>query len=912
MVPGPDSFDAAALDPLQALVAECLELWEEVGASALEQLCALHPGQASALRLRIDALRGLGLLDGAADAALPERIGSYRVVRLLGRGGMGVVFEAEQESPSRRVAVKVLRMGLESPALRARFAHEALLLARLQHPGIAQIYEAGSATVGGEELPFFAMELVRGVPVTQFAHENRLGLRARLELLACIADAVQHAHQKGVIHRDLKPSNVLIDGAGRPKLLDFGVARATGAELHVTRHTRLGQIVGTLAYMSPEQASGDPDDVDTRSDVYSLGVIAHELLAGELPYSVDGLRLADAVRVITDRPPIRLGVCDRALRGDVETVVLTALAKEKDRRYASAAGFAADLRRSLDDEPIAARAPTAWYTLRKFARRNRALVIGAIGIVLALGLGLAGTLRGMLAARRAQAAAERRWQQAQAAFEFQRQMLASAQPFAEGRDARVVDVIDRASRELDGAYPGQPEVEAALRVSIGETYHMLGLVDQAEVQLARGLTLLRDALGDAAPETVAAVARFATLLTDSGDVDRARRELERARAASALASTADAVAADADLDLRTAEARLLRVEGRLDEAVRAQRSLLADLRAADAPHSERVIEATKGLCSMLRLVGEGQEAVRLLRELLDKTVERFGERHPRTVLLEINLVSALQAAGRIEESRTLADRLLPLAREVLGSEQADTLAVLGASGYAALALGDHARAEAVYRELLGIAEARFGPSSRLVITGMNNLAAALSGQGKWAEAEAILRPLLATLTREHGAEHFETLSVLHGLATLLQNAKRHGEALPLMEQVLAARRNQIGSEHPSTLRSMRNLGLLLSDLGRLEDADRLLGEAADTALRALAQDDYFTGELLAARGSNLARMGRLDAAESILCDGHARLARTLGADKLPARRVAKELHDLYLRLERPEAAAEWERRASGQ
>jgi tetratricopeptide (TPR) repeat protein/predicted Ser/Thr protein kinase len=910
MAPPQDTLEPPP-DPLQALVAECLELWEETGASALDELCARHPEQAAALRQRIDALRGLGLLDGAADAPLPERIRDYRVVRVLGRGGMGVVFEAEQESPSRRVAVKVLRMGLESPALKARFAHEALLLARLQHPGIAQIYEAGSATVGGEELPFFAMELVRGVPVTQFAQENGLDARARLELLTIICEAVQHAHQKGVIHRDLKPSNVLVDGAGRPKLLDFGVARATEAELHVTRHTRLGQIVGTLAYMSPEQASGDPDDVDTRSDVYSLGVIAHELLAGELPYSVEGLRLADAVRVITDRPPVRLGALDRTLRGDVETVVLMALAKEKDRRYASAAGFAADIRRCLHDEPIAARAPTTWYTLRKFARRNRALVIGAAGIVLALGLGLAGTLRGMFAAQRAQAAAERRWQEARAAFDFQRKMLASAQPFGEGRDARIIDVIDLAAMELDGAYPGQPGVEASLRVTMAETFHTLGVTDRAEAQFTSGLGLLRDALGEAAPETVMAAASFASFLVDVGQLERARGELERARPAATQAA-ADPAVRDARANLRLVDAKLLRAEGRHGEAVALQRAVLDELRATKGVDSDDAVEAGKALAQMLRLAGDAKGAVQILEDLLGRTTAQFGERHPRTITMQLSLAAALTANGRIQDSRMLLDRLIPLARERLGPDQPDTLAALSAAGLNALELGESARAEALYRELLASAEGRFGPLSPLVLAGRNNLAGALGAQGKWDEAEAILRPLVEALRERRGPEHFETLTAMHVLATTLKNAKRHAEALPLMEEVLALRRKALGSEHPSTIRSIRNLGLLLSDLQRFEEADGLLREAADTARRVLAQQDFITGDLLAARGGNLVKMGRLDEAEPLLRDGHAWLARTLGDDKPATRRVAKEIHALYLRLEKPEAAAEWERRALGQ
>jgi len=389
-------------------------------------------------------------------AKVPDRIGPYVIKSLIGSGGMGSVYEAIQEDPQRRVALKVIKPGCVSEQAMQRFRFEAQVLGRLRHPGIAQIYEAGTFEDEYGERPYYAMEFIPGAKsLTEYATTNNLSLEDRLDLFERVCEAVHHGHQKGIIHRDLKPDNILIDATGNPKIIDFGVARTTDADVAVkTMQTTFGQILGTLQYMSPEQVQGDPSDLDTRSDVYALGIILYELLCEQLPYDVKAKALHEAVRVIQESPPQRPSTITRVIRGDIETITLKALEKTRDRRYESASAFGRDIRRFLDSEPIEARRASMVYQLRMFSKRHQFTVASAAAVVLAITLGLVMFGLAWARAERLNVALEA----ANAQVEIERDVAITQRTLAEDRlDKNKALYRDRlgetviAIRRLDGA-----------------------------------------------------------------------------------------------------------------------------------------------------------------------------------------------------------------------------------------------------------------------------------------------------------------------------------------------------------------------------------------------------------------------------------------------------------------------------
>jgi len=499
----------------------------------------------------LDANRWSEALEEVAERAAneqwiaPDAIPGYRILRRIGAGGMGVVYEAEQESPRRLVAIKVLRHAVPSGEAARRFALEADVLGQLQHPGIAQIYGAGSFEGPAGLQPYLAMELIRGAPLNKSDRVRELPLHAKLELIAAIADAVQHAHHRGIIHRDLKPANILVSseensttaadgrvalrssadgGAVRPRVLDFGIARMTRgvgeARTLETASGRVeGELVGTLAYMSPEQAGSGHDAVDVRSDVYALGVVAFETLAERLPYDVSECCPLNAARMIRETAPRLLGTLDHRLRGDVEAIVAKALAKDREQRYQSASELAADIRRHLRDEPITARGRSVIGHLHRIVRRERAasamiatmtLLLGVAAIMVAQTLSVSRHERDDVVRHAAIADALRTF--------FDDDLFGAAGvQLARGTPMTLLDAVDLASEAVNaGLLADRPAVEAAMHATIGRAYRRLGQHDVAENHLLLALASHRQLLGDAHPDTVSCQRELMELRADLG------------------------------------------------------------------------------------------------------------------------------------------------------------------------------------------------------------------------------------------------------------------------------------------------------------------------------------------------------------------------------------------------------------
>ena len=714
---------------------------------------------------------------------VPERIGNYRILRRLGEGGMGSVYAAEQDQPRRTVALKVLHVGLLTPAMLRRFEFEGEVLAQLQHPGIAHIYDAGTAELAGTTLPYFAMELVQGVTITKHADVHELDMRARLELVVRVADALEHAHQKGIIHRDLKPQNILVDATGQPKILDFGIARTAQADgRSQSMVTASGMLVGTLAYMSPEQASGDARALDTRSDVYSLGVLTYELLVGRLPYDVGQLPITRAAQVISEQEPVRPGTLRTNLRGDVETILLKALEKDKDRRYSSSAAFAADVRAFLNDEPIQARRATTAYQLSKFARRHKGLVAGLIATFAALVVGLVvsltfyfkseDALKRAVDAGRAETAERQRAERAALRAEssnrfFLREMMAAPDPWAaSGKDVTVASILDRIERNIRESLGHDAELESDAQVTIAGSFLARGMYDKAVEHATRGLELRRSLHAEDHRDVAAALFVLAKAQWERGDLK------------SAETNTSDA------LELYT--------------------------RLPDTPEETKV-EVTAQLARVHLAKGEHAKALAEFGDVLARQIRLHGELHPETVRANADLASAHLQAGQVAEAETYARKVLAT-RRVLQTKDSPFLAV-SLNDLAAILYekGDDAANQEVvdlYRESRAILERELGPEHRLSLLTQNNEANALVRIGEVEAAEKLQAKVVEAMPKVVGVEHSDYLQALNSHGHALFTLGRIEEAEAEYEKAIELSEKALGPNHSNTLRPMSNLAYL--------------------------------------------------------------------------------------------------------
>ena len=766
------------------------------------------------------------------DRGLPDRIGEFEIMRLIGEGGMGVIYEARQASPSRHVALKVIRSQLLSRETVRRFRHEADVLGSLQHAGIAQIYESGFAVVDGKKRPYLAMELIDGQHIDTFVKERRLSAPAIIEMVARICDAVHHAHQKGVIHRDLKPSNILAREVGaahggahtdesgvQPKVLDFGVARVIDADMQtVTMQTQVGQLVGTIAYMSPEQFESNTRDIDTRSDVYGLGVILFELLAGRLPYDLTGITLTEAVRTIRDDDPLRLAALQPALAGDVETIVRKAMAKEKDRRYGSATELAADLRRYLRDEPIEARPASTLYNLTKFAKRNRVAISGIVATAMALVIGLVFSLLGFLAASRESDARKLALEDSYEVTRFFTDLLGQATPEALGRDVTVREVLDAAAGNIDIQFDGRPQLEGRIRSTLGMTYLSLGEFERSEQQLENARLLLETHSPDDgellkiklaqgmrhfyAHEYEAALNIFDQLVHELqgrsiDEVDLGEVITVRAFAATRLGRFEEA-ATDFERGLAMLREQygvrsphMLAAQSRYAEFLRRTgaenieqyyRDLIAaseEIRGGD--HSETILQ--KGnLAVYLQERRRFDEALSLLRETLDSQTRVLGAEHRQTLISASNLGRCMASAGRADEGRALVERALETSTEAHGEESASNRFLLFALGTILRKSSDIEAADEVLKRSAASCKKAEGELSEGALASERELLNHYIATGRSSLGLPLGKAMLERASEKLEAGDPWLYRIRYDLARVYLNLEEYDEAEPLLLQ----------------------------------------------------------------------------------------------------------------------------------
>jgi eukaryotic-like serine/threonine-protein kinase len=933
--------------------------------SLLEQSQSTDFLESPALEIAAQALAKsptAGGIGSAAAASVPATIGRYRILRLLGEGGMGVVYEAEQEQPRRIVALKVTRPGLATPERLWRFRHECQALGRLQHPGIAQIYEAGTAETGFGPQPYFAMEFIRGLPLGLYAKSRSLNTRQRLALMVQICDAVHHAHQRGLIHRDLKPGNILVDETGQPKILDFGVARATGGDAQPTHQTDLGQLVGTLAYMSPEQLLGDPLQVDTRSDVYSLGVILYELLAGRPPYEVNSRQVPEAVRMIREEDPAALSSLSPNYRGDIETIAGRALEKDKARRYASAGELAADIQRYLSDEPITARPPSATYQLQKFARRHRALVAGMAAVFFVLVGGVAVSTSEAIRAKRAGEAALRerdRTVQAEATEKaisdfLQNDLLAQASAATQSGpsakpdpDLKVRTALDRAAARIAGKFDRQPEVEAAIRDTIGETYMNLGLYPEARTQLERALDLHRRALGAENPKTLQTISRLGYTAYFQGKYAEAEAllgrtlEIQRRVLGSqhpdtvkslhnlALVYEGQGKYAQAEvLDSQTLEmqrrvlgpehpdtlasmnnlAIVYRLQGKYAQAEALLSQTLEIIRRVLGPEHPNTLSSMFNLAGVYEDQGKYAQAEALDSQTLEIRRRVLGPEHPNTLSCMHNLASVYYEHGDYAQAEALDSQTLELRRRVLGSEHPDTLGSMNNLADDYVARGKYVQAEALQSQTLELKRRVLGPEHPMTVGSICGLADVNAAQGKYAQAEALFRQTLEIQRRVSGPEHPNTLNTLSRVTFLYQRQGKYPLAETYAAQALAGRRHAMGSEHPDTMASATDLALTYVSQGKFAASEPLAREALEFD-RKRQPDDWQRFRTESLLGASLAGEKKYAEAEPLLLEGYqgmlARKDRIGVPDRYHLELAHQWLVQLYQAWSKPEKAAEW-------
>jgi eukaryotic-like serine/threonine-protein kinase len=819
-------------------------------------------------------------------------IGRYHLLQLIGEGGMGEVWLAEQKEPvRRRVAVKLLKAGLNPREVIARFESERQALAIMDHPAIAKVFDAGSTPEGAQ---YFVMEYVAGVPITTYCDNHRLSTPERLELFMRVCEGVQHAHQKAIIHRDLKPSNILVievDGHAAPKIIDFGVAKALAQKLTAaTLFTRVGAMIGTPEYMSPEQALSSGEDIDTRSDVYSLGIILYELLAGAPPLDLRKITLDEFLRRLREEEPAKPSAkirtqdaatstdlahkrhtepvaLGRQMRGDLDAIAMKALEKDRSRRYGSPAELLADIGRYLKNEAVLAAAPSAAYRARKFARRHRGALLTTAAFVLVLMMAAGISIWQSIRANREAAVA-------QAVNKFlQNDLLAQASAATQSGarikpdpDLKVRTALDRAAARIAGKFDRQPDVEAAIRETIGQTYIDLGLYPQARVQLERAFELQRRTLGAANPKSLKTISR--------------------------LGHTA------------WLEGKYQDAEKLFGEALGIQRRVLGSEHAdtLDSMHSLGIVYYLQGKFAQAEALDS--QTIEIQRRVL-------GPEHPNTLASMNNLANVDNGEGKYAQAEALYGQVFGIRQRVLGLEHPYTLLSMSNLANSYGAQGKYAQAEALCRQTLEIRRRVLGPEHPETLISMNNLADLYDVQGKYAAAEVLFSKTLEISRRVLGPEHPLTLAFLAGFTSMNQRQGKYALAETHATQALAGRRRALGSEHPDTILSAADLALAYVSEGKFAESEPLAREAFDFALKKQPEDWHrFRAESLL--GASLAGQKKYADAEPLLLEGYqgmmARKERIAVPDRCHLDRAHKWIIQLYQAWGKQEKLAEWKKK----